>query len=546
MKRRRLGALVCALLFAACSKVDPSSAPPAGGEHAWTHPGELRIAIQSEPMTLNPVLSSNTTEGLLNRLSFDTLVSVEADGKTLVPILAKTVPSVANGGISSDGLTITYRLRSGVKWQDGVPFTSKDVKFTWQAMLNNNNNVTARVGYEDVRRVDTPDATTVVFHLKQKFAPFVNTVFAESDDPICIVPEHILGKYKDVNRVPFNQMPIGTGPFKVVRWVRGDHIELAANPEYFLGPPKLKTIVVREVPDENTSINQLRTHDIDWLFEPSPNLYNVLKTVPETTIRLVEQPGTLRLLMNLTRPVLEDIRVRRAIAYAVDKESLVDRLTGGSARVAGADQPPFSWAYRANVTTYGPNVAKARALLTQAGFTPGPNGIFQKNGQPLTLELSTNTANVTRRLVQTQVQAMLHAAGIDAPIKNYPGNLFFATYGQGGVLSTGKYDLAIYGWIAGIDPDDHALYGCNQFPPHGTNYSRYCSAAMDSAQRAALASYEQPPRKSAYFTIQELIAADVPEVIVWYARTPQATNPDFKGFAPNPVNEAWNAYQWEI
>jgi peptide/nickel transport system substrate-binding protein len=546
MKRRRLGALVCALLCAACSKVDPSSAPPAGGEHAWTHPGELRIAIQSEPMTLNPVLSSNTTEGLLNRLSFDTLVSVEADGKTLVPILAKTVPSVANGGISSDGLTITYRLRSGVKWQDGVPFTSKDVKFTWQAMLNNNNNVTARVGYEDVRRVDTPDATTVVFHLKQKFAPFVNTVFAESDDPICIVPEHILGKYKDVNRVPFNQMPIGTGPFKVVRWVRGDHIELAANPEYFLGPPKLKTIVVREVPDENTSINQLRTHDIDWLFEPSPNLYNVLKTVPETTIRLVEQPGTLRLLMNLTRPVLEDIRVRRAIAYAVDKESLVDRLTGGSARVAGADQPPFSWAYRANVTTYGPNVAKARALLTQAGFTPGPNGIFQKNGQPLTLELSTNTANVTRRLVQTQVQAMLHAAGIDAPIKNYPGNLFFATYGQGGVLSTGKYDLAIYGWIAGIDPDDHALYGCNQFPPHGTNYSRYCSAAMDSAQRAALASYEQPPRKSAYFTIQELIAADVPEVIVWYARTPQATNPDFKGFAPNPVNEAWNAYQWEI
>jgi peptide/nickel transport system substrate-binding protein len=456
------------------------------------------------------------------------------------------VPTPANGGISRDGLTISYTLRAGVKWQDGVAFTSKDVKFTWQAMMNNNNNVVARVGYEDVRSVDTPNARTVVFHLKAKFAPFVNTVFNESDDPVCIVPEHILGKYKDVNRVPFNQLPIGTGPFKVVRWVRGDHIELTANPDYFRGAPKLKTILVREIPDENTSVNELRTHDIDWLFEASPNLYKILRTIPDTKTYLVDQPSTLRLLINLTRPALKDIRVRRAIVFAIDKKALVDRLTGGSARVAGADQPPFSWAYRANVTTYGPNITKARALLTQAGYTPGPGGIFAKNGQPLTLELSTNTANVTRRLVQTQVQAMLQAAGIDAPIKNYPGNLFLATYGQGGVLSNGRYDLAIYGWIAGIDPDDHSLYGCNQVPPRGANYSRYCSAAMEAAQAAALASYERAPRKKAYFTVQELIATEVPELIVWYARTPQATNPDFKGFAPNPVNEAWNAYQWEI
>ena len=548
MKRFSHSTLLGVLLLVACTKISDTApgAPAASLRHPWTHPGELRIAIQSEPVTLNPVLSASTTEGLLNRLTFDTLVSVKADGKTLVPILATSVPTVANGGISRDGLTIAYHLRSGVKWQDGVPFSSKDVKFTWQAMMNNNNNVNERVGYEDVRDVDTPDARTVVFHLKHKFAPFVNTVFSESDSPVCIVPEHILGKYKNVNRVPFNELPIGTGPFKVVRWVRGDHIELTANPDYFMGPPKLKTIVVREIPDENTSINELRTHDIDWMFEPSPNLYNVLKTLPDTTIHLVDQPGTLRLLINLQRPEFKDIRVRRAIAYAVDKKSLVDRLTGGSARVAGADQPPFSWAYRPNVRSYGPDVAKARALLMQAGYGPGPNGILAKNGRPLSIELSTNSANATRRLVQTQVQAMLQAAGIDAQVKNYPGNLFFATFGQGGVLSNGKYDLAIYGWIAGIDPDDHSLYACDEVPPRGVNYSHYCSPAMDSAQSAALSSYDEPPRKKAYYAIQGLIATDVPEIIVWYPRTPQATNPDFKGFAPNPVNEAWNAYQWEI
>ncbi len=535
----------------ACTKVSnaPAGAPSAdasAARHAWTHPGELRIGIQNDPVTLNPLLSANTTEGLLNRLSFDTLVSVAADGKTLVPILAAKVPSVANGGITADGLTISYVLRTGIKWQDGVAFTSKDVKFSWQAMMNNNNNVNARIGYEDVRQVDTPDATTVVFHLKQKFAPFVNTVFSESDDPVCIVPEHILGKYKDVNRVPFNELPIGTGPFRVVRWVRGDHVELAANTSYFRGAPKLKTIIVRTIPDENTSINELRTHDIDWIFQPSPNLYNVLKALPDTVIHLGEQPQTLRILMNMTRPALKDIRVRRAIAFAVDKEALVERLTGGSARVAGADQPPFSWAYQPHVMTYGPDLNRARALLEQAGYVPGSDGIRRKNGQPLVLELSTNSSNATRRLVQTQVQAMLRTIGIDAQVKNYPGNLFFATYGQGGILTTGKFDVAISGWVAGIDPDDHSLYACNQLPPAGVNYDRYCSREMDAAQTAALSSYEDGPRKKAYGTIQELIARDVPELIVWYARFPQATNPDFKGFAPNPVNEAWNAYQWEM
>jgi peptide/nickel transport system substrate-binding protein len=288
------------------------------------------------------------------------------------------------------------------------------------------------------------------------------------------------------------------------------------------------------------------THDIDWMFEPSPNLYHVLKTLPETAIHFVDQPQTLRILMNLQHSALKDIRVRRAIAYAIDKKGLVERLTGGSARVAGADQPPNSWAYQPNVMSYGPDPAKAKALLTAAGYVAGADGMFKKNGQPFTLELSTNSANATRRLVQTQVQAMLRAAGIDAQVKNYPGNLFFATYGQGGILNTGKFDLAISGWVAGIDPDDHSLYACNQIPPAGVNYDRYCSRAMDAAQAAALNSYDEATRKKAYFTVQELIGADVPEIIVWYSRFPQATNPDFKGFAPNPVNEAWNAYQWEI
>ncbi|HEX3463774.1 MAG TPA: peptide ABC transporter substrate-binding protein [Candidatus Elarobacter sp.] len=553
MRKLIIGALAGALAITACTKVGDQSATAVsvsstGG--AGTIPGELRVAIQRAPNTLNPILSANTTEGFLNRLSFDTLVTVDGRTKKMVPSLATEVPTEENGGISRDGLTITYHLHSGVKWQDGQPFSSKDVKFSWQAMMNSANNVNARIGYEDVKTVDTPNGTTVVFHLKHKFAPFVNTVFTDSDDPVCIIPQHLLASYPNLNQVPFNSQPIGTGPFKVASWVRGDHIELVANDDYFKGKPKLRRIVVREIPDENTSLNALRSHDVDWIFEASPQLYKQLKTLEGIRTLLNDQPQTLGIQMNMSRPLLADVRVRRAISYAVDKQALVDKNTGGSATVAWADQPPYSWAYEPNVTKYPHDVAKAKALLAEAGWTPGPDGIVRKNGQPLSLQISYNVENATRRLVAVQIQAMLKDAGIDSQIKSYPANLFFATYGQGGILTTGKYDMSISGWIAGFDPDDHSLYECDQIPrpghPDGVNYTRYCDKEMDVLQQQALSSYDESVRKKAYSGIQKLLARDVPEDYIWFPRQAQPTVPEFKNFAPNPVNEAWNAWEWEV
>ncbi len=509
----------------------------------------LRVAIQRSPNTLNPLLAANTTEAFLNRLSFDTLVSVDGSGKHLVPILATVVPTLANHGISSDGRTITYHLHAGVRWHDGEPFTSHDVAFSWRAIMNDANNINSRNGYERVTAVDTPDATTVIFHLKEPFAPFVNTVFAESDNPFCIIPEHLLGKEPNINNVPFNSAPIGTGPYKVVRWVRGDHVELVANDTYFRGAPKIHEIIVREIPDENTEINALRSHDVDWMFEASPLTINALRPLAANgTIKIVvvDQPQTQRVYMNNTRPDLADVRVRQAVAYAIDRRALVERLTGGTAIVATADQPVFSPYYEPNVTHYSADPARARALLRAAGYTLGATGLATKNGHPLSLQISFNLENATRRNAAVQIQSMLRAAGIDAPVKSYPANLFFATYGQGGILTNAKYDLGVAGWIAGIDPDDYSLYGCDQNPPRGNNYTRYCSPEMQALQRQALGSYDEATRKRAYSAIQKLLARDVPDLDLWYPRQLQPIVPSFKHFAPNPVNEAWNAYQWEI
>ena len=477
---------------------------------------------------------------------FDPLVSVDPSGRNDVPILAERVPTLENGDISKDGLTIVYHLRKNVKWQDGAPFTSADVKFSWQAILNPNNNVISQTGYALVRTVDTPDPYTAIFRMKQRFSPAIDTIFGESDDPFEIIPVHLLGKLHDINNAPFNAAPIGTGPFQLKEWVRGDHMTLVPNPNYFLGKPKLRQIVIRFIPDENTELSALRTHDLDWQFEASPDQYDQLRSLPGVKLILQNKNEYERIEFNVAHPPLDDVRVRRAIAYGVDKQRLVEDLTFGSAVVADQDLPPFMWAHENGVTSYPFNIAKARALMRSAGYVLGSDGYFEKDGKRLTLTLVTNISNVTRRAAVVQVQAMLRRVGIDVQPKYYLGSLLFATVGQGGILQTGKFDLSWNGWVAGIDPDNSSTFTCAAQPPHGNNTMRYCDASVDRAEGSALDRFARADRTRAYATMETRVALDQPQISVWWPRMIQPINPDFKNFAPNPVTESWNAYQWEI
>jgi len=542
--KKLIAALVLGALVAGCTKVGTQAT---GGRNAGTRPGELRIAVQSDLKNLNPILASNTTDGMVDAMIFDFLVTADPKGNPL-PDLANPVPTLENGGISKDGLTITYHLVKGVKWHDGVPFTSKDVKFSWQAVVNKANNTTSVNGYDKVSSVDTPDANTVVFHLKQKFAPIVNTLFAESDNPIWIVPEHVLSKYPNINNVPFNNSPVGTGPFKFAEWSKGDHIRLVANPDYFMGKPKLKEVVVRIIPDENTTINALKTHDIDWMFQASPDTCKALVNLQNQGISMnfSTVDGYEGVLLNLAHPPLDDLRVRQAIAYAIDKKELVDKLTCGTQKIATEDHPDFMWAHNPSVKQYEYNPTKAKELLAQAGFTPGPNGILQKNGRPLSLLGVTNNSNTTRRQLSQIVQAQLRQVGIDLGLKTYTGAQLFAPAGLGGILQLGNFDLSFSGWYAGVDPDDSSQFLSAMVPPGGYNYTRYKNPVMDAAQQDALTRYDIPARTVAYHKIEERLADDLPQIFFWWVHQQQPINADFKGFDPNPVTESWNAYTWSI
>ena len=534
-------ALVLVALTSSCTKVE---APASGARHSWTQPDTLRIATSAAPNTLNPILSTTEAEVQFEALVFDPLVTVDERGRD-VPILATEVPTLENGGISRDGLSITYHLRHGVRWQDGQPFSSRDVAFTFHAIMNPATLVVTRHGYDQVAHVDTPDAYTAVFRLKRPFGPAVHTLFGPSDAPYFILPAHLLERFHDLNRIPFDSAPVGTGPFKVARWLRGDRVEYVANDDYFLGKPKLRRIVFAIVPDENTISSEVKAHEVDWFYAATPRVYPQLASADGVTVHLVPLNAYYSLLMNNARAPFDDPNVRHALALAVDKRQLVREASFGTTVAATEDLPSFMWAFNPSAGTVTRNLPRANALLDAAGWKRGPDGIRVKEGKRFSIVLSFRTDSVTDRNVGVELAAMLKEAGIETTLKGYVTSLLYGPPGNG-IQADGKYDVSLQTWYAGADPDDSSQLTCDQVAPKGYDWTRYCDRSMDAAQQIALSHYDEPTRKRAYATVESLLARDNPEVYIWWPRQIEAVNTDLKGFRPNGIAEDWNAYQWSI
>lgn len=381
-----------------------------------------------------------------------------------VPRLAREVPTLANGGISADGLTITYR-----------------------AIMNPNNDVISRHGYDVVRRVETPDPLTVVFRLRERFAPFVAVVFGESDSPYAVLPEHLLARYASLNNVSYNSAPVGTGPFKFVRWQRGDRIEYVRNDAYYLGPPKIRRIVWRLVPDENTELEQMRTHEADWMYEATVGTYKAIKTMPGVAVVLPNVNGYQGLMLNSGRGPTADVRVRRAIAAAIDKNRLTSELTDGAAAVATGDLPGFLWAADPGLRSLPYEPGDARKQLAALGYS---------RARPLALDLVYEQSSAVNHALVVQLQAQLHAVGIEVHPRSQLSSVIYGGYAAGGTLARGNYAPAV--------------------------------------------------RKPAYAAIEGILVRDAPIVFLWWPRNIQVLNPDLHGFDPNPVVETWDIASWSI
>lgn len=534
------------------SAVATGAVPPLGEagatsrpRHAWTHGDTLRVAMSTSPNVLNPILSTQQFETQLEALIFDPLVATDATGHD-VAILAERVPTVGNGDISADGRTIVYHLRHGVRWQDGAPFTSHDVSFTFSAIMNPATAVSSRHGYDRIARIETPDPFTAIFHLKMPFSPAIHTFFAHSDSVYFPLPAHLLERYHDLNRIAFNSLPIGTGPYRLTKWLRGDRLEYVANDRYFLGKPHIAKIVVHIVPDENTIANEMRAHEIDWFVLATPHVYPLLRDLPGVAVRLVSVDAADSIEFNTEHAPFSDPRLRRAAGFAIDKPRLVKDVTYGTAVPATEDLPSSLWAFDRTAGTSTRDLPAAKRTLDAAGWHVGADGIRSKDGKRLTLSLAFRTDTSTDRNRGVVIAAMLHEAGIEVELKGYTSALFYGPYSEGGILANGKYEAGLQTWYSGVDPDDSTQLFCTERPPRGYNWSRYCNPSLDAAENVALSKYDRASRTKAYATVQRLLARDAPFVYLWWPRQIEAINDDLENFEPNGIVEDWNAYRWRF
>jgi peptide/nickel transport system substrate-binding protein len=545
VRRVAIFALALALAGTACTRVD-TTAGSSGGRHSWTKPGILRLASLNDPDTLSPLVGEYQVDVDLSMFWAGYLFNY-SDKNALVPELATVEPTLANGGISRDGRTITYHLRKGVRWQDGAPFDAGDVVFTWRAVMNPDNNVGTRQCYDDIERIDTPNPFTAIVHLKRPFGPFVNTFLTMSGTPYPVYPRHLLAQYHDLNRVAYNSAPIGTGPFKVVEWHRGQTLRMIANPHYWRGAPKLAEVDYSVIPDDNTLLTSMQSHSIDLWYNAPATLYGQASKIPDTRALLTPFTQYSRIGFNTQRAIVSDPNVRRALAMGTDRARLIDLVSYGVNVLNEGDQPKFSWAYDAALKPLPYDPVKAGALLDTDGWRRGPDGIREKNGQRLRIEIATITGSAVGNRLAVLMQAAWHALGADVSIKQYASSLMIASYGAGGILQTGKFDAEFSSWVNGIDPDDATTVTCDQIPPQGQNSTRYCNPAIDAQEQIALGSYDQPTRKRAYAKIQQILVDQVPFITMWFNRRFDVVSTDLRGYKPaHAVTTFWNTWEYSI
>lgn len=527
-----------------CARV--TSQPGLTPRQSWTVPGVLRWGEYTEPDTLNPMLSSLQVT-LEESMLWAAYLFHYNDENEFVPELATKMPTIENGGISPDGLTITYHLRPAVRWQDGAPFGADDVIFSWHAIMNPRNNIPSREGYDLIRDIRKVDDHTIIIHLSRPYAPFTSMFFTMGALAYPILPKHVLSGLSDINRASYNSMPIGTGPFRVVDYRHGQYLKLTANPIYWRGAPGLKEVYVTFVGDQNTLLTQLQTHEIDFVTNVALTHVPEFKGIDGVALRSTPFTYFTYIGFNVESPPLRDVRVRRALAMATNRTLIIQNVTHGYALDADSDQPPFLWAHAPGTKQPRFDPSSAAKLLDAAGWRVGSDGYRYKNGAKLDLVIASTVGNAGYIEAEQVLQEGWRDIGVSSIIKNAQDSVLYAPAAEHGVFASGAFDVMINGWFNGVDPDDSDFFMCSQRPPNGDNYRRLCDPRLDAAERLALSSNDRATRRAAYADIQRFAADDCAVIFLWFAKRVDAVSTELKGYRPaHAVTPLWNTYAWRI
>jgi peptide/nickel transport system substrate-binding protein len=566
MKRSIVLGSVVALMLAACggqgtqstasaATDDASEPPPTGGASG----GTLTIGLFQEPDNLNPYLAVQTASRLVREVTLEGLVSADADGN-YIPELAAEVPTTENGGISEDGLTITYTLKEGITWSDGDPFTSADVKFTWEAIMDPGNAVNSQTGYELIESIETPDDTTVVVTFSQLYAPALS-LFSIAD---AVLPQHVL-EGEVMGNSDFSRTPEGTGPFIVTEWTSGDSIILDRNPNYREdGQPILDRIVFKVIPDQQAGIAQLQSGEVDALWNLDESSVAAIEGQEGIDLQITPSSNVEYLGLNLSargtadasqpHPVLGDEAVRQALSLAIDRTPIVDELLGG--RTEAATSPiGLGWAAPEGLELPPTDPEQAMQLLEEAGWTDEDgDGIREKDGTRLSLEITTPAGQAVREQTEQVLQEQFSAIGVELTINNVPAATLFGNWDENGMLKRGDFDIVMDTWGADLDPAAFlsTLFKSDQIPSEenageGWNFFRLQDEELDAAIDAGSASLDQDERRDAYRVAVERILDDLVYIPLYKRAVINAFASNVAGEEGNPWDEfTWNAEAWSL
>jgi peptide/nickel transport system substrate-binding protein len=465
----------------------------------------LVMLIESSPTNLDPRVGVDAQSERIDNLIFDDLL---ARGDNL-----DVAPGLAERWEISDPLTYVFHLHHGATFHDGRPLTSRDVKWTFDSLLQGKVRSTKAAVYRFVDRIDAPDDFTVIFHLKQ---PFATLLWNLSDGAIGIVP------YGSGNEITTH--PIGSGPFAVVSSETDKEVVLERNLNYWGAKPNVAGVRFAVVPDATTRALELRKGSADVTINSlTPDAVLTLKKDPSLAVETA--PGTVLsyLGFNLRDPILRDVRVRQAVAYALNRKPMIEYLWRGQAQPARSILPPQSWAYDGNVPSYDHDPEKASSLLDAAGY---PN----INGVRFHLTMKTSTDENTRLMVAV-MQQQLHEVGIILDIRTFEFATFFAD------VTHGAFQLYGLRWIGGNEDPDIFEYAFHtaKFPPNGANRGYYSNPKIDTLIDQARQEIDPGIRKQLYAQVQSILAEELPSINLWYLDNVLVHNKRVRNLQLNPA-----------
>jgi len=520
-----------------CSEDKRTETKSQRDESAASHPqpayGDTLVEGSiGDATNLIPMLASDSASHNISGLIINGLVKYDKDVK-LVGDLAESWE------VSQGGLQITFKLRRGVTWHDGHPFTARDVLFGFQTITNPNTPTAYAEDFRQVKKAEALDDYTFQVVYEKPFAPALT-----SWGNLVVLPKHLL-EGKDIAKSELGRKPVGTGPYRFREWISRDRVILEANPNYFEGRPYIDRYVTRVIPDLATMFLELKAGGLD-LMGLTPIQYK-----RQTGDRFFQQSyhkyrylanAYTYLGYNLLDPKFKDKRVRQALSYAIDKEEIIKVVLLGLGVAATGPYKPGLWFYNPDVKKYPFNPAKALALLKEAGWEDrNGDGILDKDREPFEFTVMTNEGNPVRQRTAVVIQERLKKIGIRMKIRVIEWSAFINEF-----IDKKDFEATILGWTTGFEPDQYDIWHSSKTGKKELNFISFKNSEVDELLEKGRRTFDQEERKAIYSRLQEILAEEQPYTFLYVPEALPIVHSRVYGIEPSPLGISYNLHRWYV